>query len=127
MAHSAESLAGRRPPTGFLDCLRGFAAVYVLIHHALLWMHPGFTEGYLKHPEQYDLLQKLLLMIFKCFRYGETAVIFFFVLSGFVIHLRYAGKFASQKNPTYAEWLPFLWRRMKRLCPPLLVAIALTY
>ncbi len=123
----AKQLSTSRPPTGFLDCLRGLAAVYVLIHHALLWMHPGYQEGYLKHPEQYDLSQHALLIAFKMFRYGETAVIFFFVLSGFVIHLRYAGKFAAHKNPNYSEWLPFLWRRVKRLYPPLLVAIALTY
>ena len=33
---------------------------------------------------------------FSLFRYGHEAVLFFFVLSGFVIHLRYARRMAEQ-------------------------------
>src|SRR5436305_1553516 len=56
------------------------------------------------------------------------AVIFFFVLSGFVIHLRYAKRLkdAPAEQARFA-WGDFVYRRARRLYPPLLGAILLTW
>lgn len=73
-----------------LDGLRGLTAVYVLIHHARLALTQPYAEGLSKHPELYEWYDKLMVYFFSVFRFGHEAVIIFFVLSGFVIHLKYA-------------------------------------
>ncbi len=53
-------------------------------------------------------------------RYGGTVgVSFFFVLSGFSVHLSQLRKDESQPF----SWQQFLWKRLKRLYPPYLAAI----
>src|ERR1700722_10771871 len=77
--------------TLFLDGLRGLAALYVAMHHAFWLLQEGYTAGYLAHPAAYSRAQKIVaLASSSIFRLGHEAVLFFFVLSGFVIHLRYA-------------------------------------
>ena len=101
-------LLKRTPPnyplvnTRFLDGLRGLAAIHVMIGHARVYLHEGYRRGFLLHPDAYSVLEKLLFYVISAFRYGHAAVIFFFVLSGFVIHPRYA-KAAVQE--------PFVSRR----------------
>jgi peptidoglycan/LPS O-acetylase OafA/YrhL len=53
-------------------------------------------------------------------------VLFFFVLSGFVIHLRYAKQIASGKEVGF-DFLPYIWRRFKRIYPPFLAAIIIGF
>jgi peptidoglycan/LPS O-acetylase OafA/YrhL len=109
----------------FLDGLRGLAALVVMVGHARWVLWEGFSAGYAKHPGEYSLGGKLLVYAFSFFRFGHEAVIFFFVLSGFVIHLRYARKLAQSPGANF-DWGPFVWRRARRLYPPLLLAMALT-
>lgn len=109
----------------FLDGLRGIAAIYVMIGHARWLLWEGYSEGYLKHPEQYGMINKLLMYFFSLFKYGHEAVLFFFVLSGFVIHLKYAKNLASAQ-PAPFNWYDYLYRRVKRIYPPFLFAILLT-
>lgn len=109
----------------FLDGLRGIAALYVMIGHARWLLWEGYSEGYLKHPERYGLINKLLMYFFSLFRYGHEAVLFFFVLSGFVIHLKYA-KNLSKSNDSNFKWSEYLYRRIKRIYPPFLFALILT-
>lgn len=111
----------------FLDGLRGLAAFYVMVGHSrgLLW--EGYSLGFLKHPSTYTIAEKAMVYLLSCFILGHQAVFFFFVLSGFVIHLRYAKRMVSEgKNATF-DWANFIRRRAKRLFPPLILAMVLTF
>ena len=110
----------------FLDGLRGIAAFYVVVGHARWLLWEGFVS-FRSHPQGYSMPEKLLVYTLSLFRYGHEAVLFFFVLSGFVIHLRYAHSLKAHAEKVTFDWFPFLWRRMKRLYPPLLCALALTF
>ena len=70
-----------------LDSLRGFAAIYVMVGHARALLWEGYSDGYLKHPEDYSLSGKLIVYLLGAFNHGHEAVMLFFVLSGFLIHL----------------------------------------
>lgn len=111
----------------FLDGLRGLAALYVAIGHARWLLWEGYAEGFLRHPQQYSVFGKLLVYASALFRYGHEAVLFFFVLSGFVIHLRYAKQLNLDNRETSFDWRSYVWRRAKRLYPPLIFALALTW
>jgi peptidoglycan/LPS O-acetylase OafA/YrhL len=111
----------------FLDGLRGLAAFYVMVGHARWLLWEGYSEGFQKHPASYSAINKMLMYSFSLFKYGHEAVLFFFVLSGFVIHLRYAQRLAEQGTAARFDWLQFIWRRARRLYPPLLAAIGLSF
>ncbi len=105
----------KKNSTTFLDGLRGIAAFQVLVGHlrALTW--EGYQVGFLQHPELYSTLDKLMMYFFSLFRYGHQMVIFFFILSGFVIHLKYANSLKEGKrNFDYKE---YLLKRVKRIYP----------
>jgi peptidoglycan/LPS O-acetylase OafA/YrhL len=109
----------------FLDGLRGLAAFYVMVGHARWLLWEGYAEGFQKHPTNYTALNKLLMYGFSLFKYGHEAVLFFFILSGFVIHLRYARRISESGLSAKFDWGAFVWRRARRLYPPLLAAIGL--
>jgi len=109
----------------FLDGLRGLAAFYVMVLHARWLLWEGYSEGFQKHSGSYSALAKMQMYCFSLFRYGHEAVLFFFVLSGFVIHLRYARRMAEQGMAAKFDWAAFVWRRARRLYPPLLAAMGL--
>ena len=110
----------------FLDGLRGLAALYVLVGHARWLLWEGFSTGYATHPDHYSLAGKLLVFGLALFRWGHEAVLFFFVLSGFVIHLRYAT--GLKRDPAYRfGFAGYLARRARRLYPPMLMALAITW
>lgn len=85
-----------------LEALRGFAALYVVLHHMRLFEYSKL--GYLTSQ-------------------GQAAVMLFFVLSGFVIFLS-VYKFSSQKS---FEWKPYMVKRFRRIYPVLIVAMILAY
>jgi len=109
----------------FLDGLRGIAAFYVLVGHARWLLWEGFAE-FQKHPNFYSFPAKIGMYILSLFKYGHAMVLFFFVLSGFVIHLRYAKQIVLGEEKGF-DFLPFLWRRFKRIYPPFLAAIILGF
>ncbi len=102
-----------------LDALRGGAALQVMLGHTIwyLWESDASMPFW-------NVLEKLVAF---CVRYGAQAVVLFFLLSGFVIHLRQAKQ--ALLDPSAA--LPFnTWdyikRRARRLYPPLITALILT-
>jgi peptidoglycan/LPS O-acetylase OafA/YrhL len=111
----------------FLDGLRGLAALFVMMGHARLLLWEGFSEGYVNHPESYNAFNKMLVYFFSIFatRYGHQAVLFFFVLSGFVIHLKYASRLAADPQHKFDTQNYFI-RRLRRIYPPLIFALLLT-
>lgn len=108
-----------------LETLRGLAAIYVLVHHARWFLWAGYTNGYLKQPDSFNFFNKVLVYFFSIFIYGHEAVIFFFILSGFVIHLKYSNNL--NQNITTFNFKQYLIRRIKRIYPPLLFALLFTF
>jgi peptidoglycan/LPS O-acetylase OafA/YrhL len=109
----------------FLDGLRGLAAMYVMIGHSRWLLWEGYTEGYLKHPEQYTAFGKFFVYFLSLFTFGHEAVLFFFVLSGLVIHLKYSAKLKSNSGYQF-EFGQYVIKRVKRIYPPLIYAILVT-
>lgn len=109
----------------FFDGLRGLAALYVVVGHARWLLWEG-GEKFRENADAYSLLHRVGSVAMSFFKYGHEVVLFFFVLSGFVIHLGNAAKLHEQRalNFNYRE---FFYRRAKRILPPFLFALLLTY
>jgi peptidoglycan/LPS O-acetylase OafA/YrhL len=106
-----------------LDALRGILAAYVVIHHSrwLLWAgHSAWIQ--MPHPAWANALAYSSAV----FRYGHEAVMVFFALSGFFIHLRTAKKLAAGGMPQM-DISQFYARRAHRLLAPYLAALAVTF
>jgi len=86
-----------------LEALRGFAALYVVFHHTI-------TESFFVGGINLALL----------FRFGQEAVILFFVLSGFVIEL----SFQKGKDKSFTL---YFFKRFLRIFIPLIMVFLLNY
>src|SRR5258708_4402404 len=95
---------GQGLATTFLDGLRGLAAFYVLMRHVTWVPAPTSTRPAWLH---------VLTALRHAFFYGHMAVVFFFVLSGFVIHLRYARHLKKDAATARFGWGEFVWRRIR--------------
>jgi peptidoglycan/LPS O-acetylase OafA/YrhL len=109
----------------FLDGLRGIAALYVMIGHARWLLWEGYQDGYLLHRNDYSIIDKGLMYFFYLFRYGHECVLFFFVLSGFVIHISYV-KQLKQDPKANISFLRYFNKRVNRIYPPFLFALFIT-
>jgi peptidoglycan/LPS O-acetylase OafA/YrhL len=109
----------------FLDGLRGLAAFYVMVGHARWLLWEGYSDGYAQHPGDYSAFEKGIMYFLSLFRYGHQSVLLFFVLSGFVIHLKYARQLKAGGDSSFG-FRDFFYRRAKRLYPPLLFALLTT-
>jgi len=119
----SSSFKNQSQPLIFLDGLRGFAALYVMIGHARWFLWEG-ADAFQNNQHAYSLLNQSQVYFFSLFKYGHQMVLFFFVLSGFVIHLKQAKKL----NDTGTFSLDgYFWRRAKRIVPPVLFALTLTF
>lgn len=94
----------------------------MLVHHARLGLTQSYHSGLLHHPEKYSATDKLMAYAFGLFKYGHEAVIIFFVLSGFVIHLKY-----SEENYIFANFSlsKYLKKRVVRIYPTLVTSMIL--
>lgn len=110
----------------FLDGLRGLAAIYVMVGHARSLLWEGYSLGFVLHPQNYNIVNTFLVYFLGMFRFGTEAVFLFFVLSGFVIHLKYARQYKSSSSVKFGYW-NFIFRRVKRIYPPFVFALLLTY
>lgn len=99
MLPDAISQGGGRPEKfSGLESLRGFAAIYVFMHHAHLFIRsPGK----------------------QLFSFGQEAVILFFLLSGFVIYYS-----ATKRRVSIGE---YFFHRVRRIYPVLIVVLAISY
>lgn len=106
-----------------LDVLRGLLAIYVVFTHArwLLWQgHSAFLS------QPHAVWEKALAYGAGGFKYGHLAVMVFFALSGFFIHLRMAQKFAAGHASPSLGTVEYLKRRAWRLLPVYYFALGLT-
>lgn len=97
------SLPGASVKLYKLEALRGLAAIYVVFHHAL--PHKYYVSGF---------------NLYNVFRFGQEAVILFFMLSGFVISY----SFAKSSDKSFRQY--FL-RRFLRIYIPLVCVFLLSY
>src|SRR5260221_6199720 len=79
-----------------LDALRGLLACYVVMGHARWLLWAGFSEW---NKRSHHAWTNVLAYASASLRYGHEAVMVFFVLSGFFIHLRTAQRMATGKSP----------------------------
>lgn len=110
---------------GFLDGLRGLAAIYIVIFHAYLGLYQGMTV-FSQHPELHYPFATITSWLLLPFYYGRQIVVFFFVISGFVIHYRQAKALQDAAAVSFDIRIYFA-RRAWRIYPPLLFALAITF
>ena len=106
-----------------LDVLRGLLALYVVFTHArwLLWQgHAAFMA------QPHAAWEKALAYGAGGFKYGHLAVMVFFALSGFFIHLRMAQKLADGVSAPHLGTVEYLKRRAWRILPVYYFALGLT-
>ena len=110
-------LAPKRARLDWVDAMRGVAALAVALFHGIivLWVGAGVAGGH--SSSRFDRLASYLSWPA---HYGYVGVMLFFVLSGFVIHLPYAGG----KRP-FAFGSYFV-RRFLRIYPPYAAALVLS-
>lgn len=96
-----------------IDALRGFAALGVVLYHAVHQTGGAVPDNLFRYPVR--LIQFLA-------SFGYIGVFLFFVISGFCIHLQWAKARAAGKNPQI-KFGAFWKRRWRRLYPPYLIAL----
>lgn len=98
-----------------IDALRGIAALGVVLYHAVLQTENAVPGNLLQWPVKGVVFLSSL---------GYVGVFLFFVISGFCIHLQWAKSRVAGK-PSSIRFGPFWKRRIRRLYPPYLIALAL--
>ncbi len=111
--NKSEPLIGGRLQS--IDALRGIAALGVVLYHAVLQTPNAVPNNFFRWPV------KLLQFVSS---FGYIGVFLFFVISGFCIHLQWAKSRAAGK-PQSIQFGSFWRRRIRRLYPPYLIALAL--
>jgi peptidoglycan/LPS O-acetylase OafA/YrhL len=106
-----------------LDMLRGGAALYVAAYHSVGALTPSGLSFDTEGGSARLLRQGNLLGLAG---FGFYAVLAFFVLSGFVIHLRQAERPAVVTERRKAWLADYGWRRAMRVYPPLVAALVVT-
>ncbi|MGH9970748.1 MAG: acyltransferase family protein [Pyrinomonadaceae bacterium] len=112
-AIKTENLPGGRLTS--IDALRGIAALGVVLYHVLLQTNNAVPANLFKWPVK--LVQFLS-------SFGYIGVFLFFVISGFCIHLQWAKERAARQSQQI-KFGSFWKRRIRRLYPPYLIALAL--
>jgi peptidoglycan/LPS O-acetylase OafA/YrhL len=107
-ADAGKANAQKRAATHFayLDGLRGLAALYVVLHHFLLWSAPG--------------LPIWIIWLLSWTQFGHFAVDIFITLSGFCLMLPIA---TSSATDVQGGLSGFVGRRARRILPPYWAAL----
>jgi peptidoglycan/LPS O-acetylase OafA/YrhL len=98
--------ASTQPRLRRLECLRGAAAFYVFLHH---YVHVVVTP------------HAAWAWVGKFFKFGQFAVLLFFVVSGFVIY------YSSIARDPELGFRAYFIRRFRRIYPPFLLALLITW
>lgn len=98
-----------------IDALRGIAALGVVLYHAVEQGKNALPNNLFDYPVR-------ALQFVSSF--GYIGVFLFFVISGFCIHLQWAKARAMGVEPDI-RFGPFWKRRLRRLYPPYIIALAL--
>lgn len=93
----------------FLDSSRGLAALIVFISHFILFFYPGLNSTWLAFTPLHILWD------------GSTAVIYFFIHSGFILTYRLQQR---NFNLSFTSYLAFVWRRIFRIYPVFLITLS---
>lgn len=101
------------PHLGYLDSLRALAAIYVVIHHAIIYIWPPWSA-----PAHSMVVRAAI----DFFYFGRCAVAVFIVLSGYCLALPVFGGDGSIRGGVVG----FLRRRARRLLPPYYAALILS-
>ncbi len=109
-------------PTEYVDGVRGIAATYVMLNHARFLLFISAATALAASP---STVFKAVLAVLALTRYGVAAVMCFFIVSGYAIHYRQAFKLAGTWQKM--AWSDYAKHRFRRLYPPLLAAVALTF
>lgn len=100
-----------------IDALRGIAALGVVLYHAVMQTANAVPNNFLQWPVKgIQFLSS----------FGYIGVFLFFVISGFCIHLQWAKAKANGKDHQI-NFASFWKRRLLRLYPPYLFALALFF
>jgi peptidoglycan/LPS O-acetylase OafA/YrhL len=99
-----------------LDAMRGVAAVVVVVYHALGVAPQTAFSGW-----QWWLPLAASYVV----HFGYAGIYMFFVISGFCIHLHWARARAAGVEQPKIDFYVFWKRRVRRLYPPYLAALAL--
>lgn len=96
-----------------IDCLRGCAALAVLLCHAISYDSlPSYQPAWFR-------------IVHTTLSEGHLGVPLFFVLSGFCIHLPWARRSAMERQEKGINYVSFWKRRLRRLYPPYLVTLCM--
>lgn len=111
-----------------LEGLRGLAALAVVLHHtemALFGRHSGVLKNSLSSlPSE---VQTNLLYLFDGVVHAPLAVVIFFVLSGFVLSVRYFSLRSSSESQSSDYLRSATIRRYPRLALPVLASVMFAY
>lgn len=100
-----------------LDTLRGFAAITVLFSHLMLVFQVMQDDTYSKGITFVNILKYSPIHFFWG---GSEAVIFFFILSGFVLSMQFFAK-------SYDGYSKFIVKRICRIYIPYIIAIVIAF
>jgi len=100
-----------------IDALRGVAALGVVLYHAVMQTANATPDNFFRWPV------KGLQFVSS---FGYIGVFLFFVISGFCIHLQWA-KSRANGRPHQIDFTSFWKRRVRRLYPPYIFALALFF
>ena len=103
----------------WIEALRGFAAMWVIVYHSREQLWIGFYQIH-GTPHAYSFFDRVFAWFSLPAACGASAVMLFFLISGFCIHLPYAANSRVLYPAQYSV------RRLLRIFPPYLFAVALT-
>jgi peptidoglycan/LPS O-acetylase OafA/YrhL len=116
---NANTNAPDRNHSAWIDILRGFAAMCVIVYHSRVDLWVGY-HAIQTSPGDYSLADRLAAWLSFPAACGGSAVMLFFLISGFCVHLPYAGGNRPFNLVEYGL------RRAFRILPPYLFAVILT-